>query len=573
MQITVAVFAACLAQYASAIPAPPADTSAASQVQNTTTTTSTTGKSAGRPVLATQSPVAAADTNRTIVDLGITPSVLRIPVKPNPNFTPNVTNAVAAAQAKYVLIEEQLQLEKRRLQEQVEMEMDLEKREPARPVLQPVTTTTKAGRPALQAAATTTTSFNALYCMVFPAKCAAATTTAVAIPTTAKTTTTTSTTPQAIPTTSSTTKTPTITPTPAPTSTSTTAKSLPTLTLAAQDIQLDSEFLSVIQIGSNNDTLDVVMDTGSADLWMFSTDCVGCSSSHNFYRPSLSTTFKNTTTPFSLAYGDGSTTSGLLGFDTVTIAGAPIQAQSIDVAHHISASLQSNAMDGILGLGFPNLMSVQNQAGVTTPLTAMANQKLIASSIAGLQYVKSNHWSYTGGGGAWTFGGIDNSVISGSLNTVPLTQAQYWMISAQAVSIGSAYSYTPTQNVIVDSGTTLILLDPSSVAKIHAYLPGGRVSPDNSHYQIFCNASSSAYTGSRNAYFTLNGVKYGVPASDLAWYPESATPGYCYSGIQPWSNSFGILGAMFLKNVYAVFDQTNSRMQFANRVDVAALSD
>lgn len=305
---------------------------------------------------------------------------------------------------------------------------------------------------------------------------------------------------------------------------------------------------------------------------MFSSDCIGCSSSHDFYHPNTSTTFVNTTTPFSLKYGDGSTTSGLVAYDTVSVAGAPIQAQSIDVAHTISASLQSNSMDGILGLGFPSLMSVQG-TGISTPFANMIKQNLIPAGMFGLQFIKSNHWSYSGGGGAWTFGGYDKSAVSGALTTVPLTRAQYWMVNLDQVSVGSAYSYKPTQSVIVDSGTTLILLDPSSVANIHSYLPGGRVSPDNSHYQIFCNASSSAYTNSRNAYFTLGGVKYGVPAADLAWYPESSAQDYCYSGIQPWSNSFGILGAMFLKNVYAIFDESNQQMQFAARSDLAALTD
>lgn len=148
------------------------------------------------------------------------------------------------------------------------------------------------------------------------------------------------------------------------------------------------------------------------------------------------------------------------------------------------------------------------------------------------------------------------------------------MLPLQSVAVGSAYSGAPSiGQVIVDSGTTLILLDPTTVANIHQYLPGGRVSPDNSHYQIFCNASSAAYTGTRNAYFTLGGVQYGVPAADLAWYPEDSASEYCYSGIQGWRNSFGILGAMFLKNVYAVFDQTNQAIEFAARSDLAALTD
>lgn len=548
-------------QHVAAIPASSPGSVTSSLVSSSST-------AAKRPVVATSVPVAAADTNITIVDLGIAPAVLRIAAKPNPNFTPNVTNAIAAAQIKYVVLEEQLQLEKRRLDER-----ELQKRA-NRPVIatRPIIVTQP-----VSGAASRIAGLN-LPCSIYPQYCTATTTT-TASATSSSTSATQATTSNISSSSSHSTTTTSQSSSTSSTlsrssSTSSSAKSIATLaSVAAQDIQLDSEYLSSISIGSNNNVLDVVFDTGSADLWMFSTDCVGCSSGHDFYNPSLSTTFVNTTTPFALKYGDGSTTSGLLAFDTVTVAGAPIQAQSIDVPHTISASLQSNSMDGIMGLGFPNLMSVQGVSGVTTPLTSMLKQGLISTARFGVQLIKDNQWSYSGGGGTWTFGGYDSSVISGSLNTVSLTRAQYYMVSLQGVSVGSAYSYTPSQSVIVDSGTTLILLDSTSVANIHKYLPGGRVSPDNSHYQIFCNASSSAYAGTRNAYFTLGGVKYGVPAADLAWYPESATPGYCYSGIQPWSNSFGILGVMFLKNVYAVFDQSNSAIELGFRTDVATLTD
>lgn len=550
MQFSIAAGLLGLAQYAVAVPV--TESRAPLTAANVSASTSSP--------IATNSPVAAADTPRTIISLGIEPSVLSIPVTPNPNFVKNVTNALAVAQAKYVVTESNFQREKRALEEF----QALEKRGRV-----PLTTAAAARVPLTEAtgaaaAAATTPALN-LPCSLFPYYCKSTTKTTSAKATTSSSTKTSST--------STTSAKPTTTSVKATTTSSKASTTLSALSLAATDIQLDSEYLSTIEIGSNKNALQLVMDTGSADLWMFSTDCVGCTTNHDFYNPSLSTTFTNTTTTFSLLYGDGSTTSGYLGFDTVTIAGAPIQAQSIDVPHVISASLQSNTMDGILGLGFPSLMDVQDAAGVTTPVTAMANQGLIPSAKFGVQLIKDTHWTYGGGGGTWTFGGIDSSVISGSINYIPLTQAKYWMIPLQSVAIGTVYSAVPSINhVIVDSGTTLILLEASTVAAIHTHLPGGRISPDNSHYQIFCNASDSAYTGSQNAYITLGGVKYGIPASDLAWYPEDSSYKYCYSGIQGWSNSFGILGAMFLKNVYGVFDQTNQQIGFASRTDVAAVS-
>lgn len=539
--------------------------------------------------------VAAEDTVRTVVNLGIQPHLLTVPIKHNPDYTPNVAAAVQAVNAKYIVVEERLRLAKREAEAEAAAELQKRGRTFA-------TATSAVGRTFATAGSVAAANPNAplpWYCAFFPqmSGCARSATTsskpassssstraptsssAAARPvlTSSSTTTTsssvartTTSSSSSIRTTPTTTSSSSITPTTS-SSASATTSSVP-LILQADNIQLDSEFLSPVQLGSNNDALNLLLDTGSADLWMFNTDCSNCArSGHTLYNPSKSTTFKNTSSTFSLLYGDGSQTSGYLGFDTVTLAGAPIQAQSIDVAQKVSQNLVSNPMDGIMGLGFRSLTS----HNVNTPIDNMLAQKLIPKGQFGVQFVKNYQWQGYGGGGQWTFGGYDSSVVSGPLTNVPLTQAQYWMVKMDQVSVGSVYSYTPTQNVIVDSGTTLIMLDSQSVANIHNQLPGARVYTDPSsgsqHYQIFCNATANAYQGRRNVYFSLSGTKYAVPVSDLAWYPESN--GYCYSGIQPWSNNFGILGIMFLKNAYVVFDQDNKQIQVSKRTDVNYIAD
>ncbi|BFZ56362.1 hypothetical protein PYCC9005_003408 [Savitreella phatthalungensis] len=581
--------------------------------------------------------VAAADTPREIVDLGIVPQVLKVKIKANPHYTPNVANAINAVNAKYLVVATppaDHQLEKRGRVFNTN----------------PATTTTAGGRSFnTQPAAAGGTTGGGLgtggvaasvpaYCKYFPmlsicqVKPATTTTSSsTSVKTTsstksssssilkltsssttttttssrpATTTTTTSSRPattSTLPSSSSSLNTPNVLSTLSsvrPTTSSlvlgtttssqgqsstllsssrtsssaaTTTSSVP-LILQADNIQLDSEFLSEVTIGSNNNQLSLLLDTGSSDLWMFNTDCPSCiNSGHDLYNPSKSTTFKNTTTTFSLLYGDGSQTSGYVGYDTVNVAGAPIQAQSLDVAHVVSPNLMSNPMDGILGLGFRSL-STQNAA---TPVDNMVAQKIIPKGVFGLQFVKDNQWQNSGGGGQWTFGGYDSSVVSGPLTNVPLRYPQYWQVNMDSVSVGTAGSWTPSQPVIIDSGTTLIMLDPTMARNIHQNLPGARVSTDPSsgsqHYQIFCNATSNAYAGNRNVYFSLGGTKYAVPVRDLAWYPEGN--GYCYSGIQAWNNNFGILGIMFLKNVYVVFDQDNTRVQIAKRTDVTYYAD
>lgn len=68
------------------------------------------------------------------------------------------------------------------------------------------------------------------------------------------------------------------------------------------------------------------MDTGSSDLIMATSPCVGCASTTPLYQARESTTGESSTTPFDITYGTGAA-QGRLARDVVSIAGYTQQAQ------------------------------------------------------------------------------------------------------------------------------------------------------------------------------------------------------------------------------------------------------
>ena len=104
--------------------------------------------------------------------------------------------------------------------------------------------------------------------------------------------------------------------------------------------------------------MNVVYDTGSSDLWVYSTECSVCSSKSNLFNPSLSSTYIHSSTAYSITYGDGSSSSGHTASDIISIGGANIR-QTIDIATSVSSNMLSDSLDGILGLGFQALESVR----------------------------------------------------------------------------------------------------------------------------------------------------------------------------------------------------------------------
>lgn len=80
--------------------------------------------------------------------------------------------------------------------------------------------------------------------------------------------------------------------------------------------QYDSEYLTPVSVGGQ--TLNLDFDTGSSDLWVFSTELPAASQSgHSVYNPATSTTKKLLSGyTWSISYGDGSGASGNVYTDT-----------------------------------------------------------------------------------------------------------------------------------------------------------------------------------------------------------------------------------------------------------------
>jgi cathepsin D len=74
--------------------------------------------------------------------------------------------------------------------------------------------------------------------------------------------------------------------------------------------------------GPRHDTVD--FDTGSSDIFFPSPSCNSTCSGHKSYNPNASSTAHDLSTPFSLAFGDGSTVDGEQFTDVVSIAGLTV---------------------------------------------------------------------------------------------------------------------------------------------------------------------------------------------------------------------------------------------------------
>lgn len=141
----------------------------------------------------------------------------------------------------------------------------------------------------------------------------------------------------------------------------------------ATDIQNDSFYTCPIQIGTPAQTVDVDFDSGSSDLWVWSTQldsatqAAGNQNNVKIFNEKESTTFQPAKgQAWQIQYGDGSGASGNVGLDTVTIGGLTIKDQAIELASQVSESFQNQTSSGLLGLAFGNINTVKPEP-VKTP--------------------------------------------------------------------------------------------------------------------------------------------------------------------------------------------------------------
>ncbi|KAJ5190281.1 Penicillopepsin-1 [Penicillium cinerascens] len=307
----------------------------------------------------------------------------------------------------------------------------------------------------------------------------------------------------------------------------------------------DEEYLTPVSIGGT--TLNLDIDTGSADLWVFSTELPASEQSgHAVYNPSESGTKMDGYT-WDISYGDGSSASGNVYTDTVTVGGVTYSQQAVEAAKKISAEFQEDtANDGLMGLAFSSI----NTVSPVPQNTFFAN---VQSSLAQPLFAAAlKH----GEPGVYDFGFTDSSKYTGSIVYTDVDNSQgFWGFSVDSYTAGS--SSGDGFAGIADTGTTLLLLDDSIVSDYYSQVSGAQNDNNAGGYVFDCSADLPDFSVS------INGYSATVPGT-LMNYGPSGDGSSCLGGLQ--SNDgigFSIFGDIFLKSQYVVFDASGPQIGFA----------
>uniref|UniRef100_A0A8B9QZX6 pepsin A n=1 Tax=Anas platyrhynchos TaxID=8839 RepID=A0A8B9QZX6_ANAPL len=317
---------------------------------------------------------------------------------------------------------------------------------------------------------------------------------------------------------------------------------------------MDVSYVGTISIGTPPQEFSVIFDTGSANLWVPSVYCSSrACANHRRFDPARSSTYRGTTTSVATWYGTGSMV-GVLGYDTVTVGNIQVPNQVFGLSLSEPGSFLAQApFDGFLGLAFPSISS----SGATPIFDNMMSQGLVSQDLFSI-YLTPNKQN----GSFVLFGGIDDTYFTGNLSWIPLTAQSYWQIKVDRyiTMYGHPIACPYGCQAIVDSGTSLLAGPSRSVGNIQ-YEMGARRSPSG-------NLVSCSYIRLLpDIVFVIAGTQFPLPPQAYILQED----GSCMSGFEGYalptaSGELWILGDIFLRRYYSVFDRANGMVGLAPAV-------
>ncbi|KAJ6031207.1 Aspartic-type endopeptidase ctsD [Penicillium herquei] len=314
----------------------------------------------------------------------------------------------------------------------------------------------------------------------------------------------------------------------------------------------DYSYFAVVEVGSQKEQMWLALDTGSPSSWVFGSTCTSSvCTSHHLFDTAKSTSYISNNSAITVGYGSG-TIKGNLGQDIMSIAGLNATFSFGD-ATSASSAFGNYPIDGILGFGR------SGTAGWTIPsfMDVVAKDGHLSSNIVGFSLSRAKDDAKTG---EINFGTVDTTKFDGNI-TYTATNSDIWTIPLDDVYVNGTACRLTGKRATIDTGTTYILIPPDDAATLFAQVPGSIKSDSN--YIIPCNSTTKIE-------LAFSGIKYSISPDDYIGATStngcvSTIVGYQSSGSNDW-----LVGDVFLKNVYSVFDFDNGKIGFGKRDSTSA---
>lgn len=191
-----------------------------------------------------------------------------------------------------------------------------------------------------------------------------------------------------------------------------------------------------IDIDFGGKTFEVILDTGSSDLWLAEAgvQCVDedmdpVATAECGFGPLASSTFQDGSIAnenFNISYGDGEFLTGVLGYEDVGVANITVNKQEVALVNYAFWE-GDNVTSGLMGFAYPSLTSaysgtnpaVDNENTTTVPYTNWIFNAIDQGLINPMFSLAIERGS-NGGGGQLALGGLPSVDFNHTFTSTPL---------------------------------------------------------------------------------------------------------------------------------------------------------
>ncbi|KAJ7162217.1 aspartyl protease [Mycena filopes] len=343
--------------------------------------------------------------------------------------------------------------------------------------------------------------------------------------------------------------------------------------------QGDSSYFGTVNIGTPPQSFNVILDTGSSDLWVADSSCRNCDPTTPVFKPDSSSSFSQKSTQATqISYGSGAV-AGFISSESVSMGNFSLKSQGFLSVEQTTSNLLSGSVSGIMGLAFAGISSTQTQPFWQGLIQgSQLDEPLMAfwlTRFRGADNVKEEE-----PGGSFTLGGTNSSLYQGDIEFINMSgpSSTFWLLSVSGVTVQGQNIPVATGDAAlaaIDTGTTLIGGPTEDVNAIWAAVPGAtKIGPTMpGYFQFPCTTTIKIS-------IAFGGKLWPIDPSDMNLGPGQGTArSQCLGGIFDLTlgssieansgNPTWVVGDTFLKNVYSVYRQNPPSVGFAQLSDLA----
>lgn len=299
----------------------------------------------------------------------------------------------------------------------------------------------------------------------------------------------------------------------------------------------NTQYFIQAQIGTPAQAFTVVPDTGSSNLWVYSSHCksVPCLT-HETYNSGNSSTYKVEGSAFDIEYGSGGV-HGVVSEDVAGFGGITAPMKFGEVKNVSGATFYVSQMDGILGLGYGTI-SVNG-------LPTFLDSSDLEDKSFGFYLHNNPEESYM------TLPGFETEgyTLKGTHNVIEQT---YWNLNLVKMTGPNGVVDTTGFKAAIDSGTSLII---GSSTLINPLIEG-----------IVVDQTCVGIDALPDITFTFDSTDYVLKAADYVVQVTEFGVTQCLMGIMaydlPADFNYFIVGDVFMRPYATHFNKNDNTVSF-----------